>query len=61
MSYQVIKASSRAEAYRKSDFNVGDLVRVKRINAIPNSDGTFTIFTYVEKLDESKRVSETSS
>ena len=45
--YEVIKAKSPLEAIEQSKFKLGALVKVVTIEAVSNSDGTFSIFPIV--------------
>ena len=55
MNYEVIKANSPHEAVSLAMFKPGDLVMVDAVQAVPNSDGTWTVsilsFTPVVLMD----------
>ncbi len=42
--YQVVKAKTPMEALKKSGWQLGDAAEVISLNAIANTDGTFSIF-----------------
>lgn len=49
--YEIIKAKSQQEAIAQSKFKVGYFAQITKVEAVSNSDGTFSIFPVVEPLD----------
>jgi len=43
-SYEVTKAKDRVEALAACKWKIGDLAEVVAIKALPNSDGTYTVY-----------------
>ena len=46
--YEVVKAKSPQEALEKSIYKIGDLVKITVVDAIANSDGTYSVIPTVE-------------
>lgn len=53
--YDVVKAESREEAAKKSDWKVGDYARVCEVVVIANANGTYTTYPLFEKMEEDVR------
>ena len=47
--YEVVKAETREEALSKSKWKVGDTAVVSSVNAVANTDGTWTVLPSFSK------------
>ena len=50
--YEVIKAETLEEAVAKSQWGVGQLARCSDVQAVSNSDGTWSVFATFELVEE---------
>ena len=50
--YEVVGAKTKAEALEKSVWKVGTLARVIGVQAVGNSEGTFSVFPIIEPVAE---------
>ena len=49
--YEVVKAKSHPEAILNSKWKVGQLVVVKSVEAVANTDGTYSVFPICEPIE----------
>ena len=49
--YQVVKAKTREEAIENSNWHPGQLVVVESVEAVANTDGTYSVFPICEPIE----------
>jgi len=56
MTYEIIKAKNREEALAKARHQVEGLALIRKVEAQPNGDGTYTILPYYELVERVVRL-----